>query len=72
MQNAPHEPSATDSQPTFSVPTHLSIANSSASTQVQAADGIVAHPIPTLDGFGLLIVVALLGIAALWIWRRQQ
>ncbi len=28
--------------------------------------------IPTLNGFGLFIVATLLGVGALWMWRRRQ
>ncbi|MBK8740437.1 MAG: IPTL-CTERM sorting domain-containing protein [Betaproteobacteria bacterium] len=32
----------------------------------------VAPAVPTLDGFGLLIMATLLGLAALWYWRRRE
>ena len=51
--------------------TAIAVENSGSST-AQVIDGVVVHPIPTLDGFGLLVVALLLGAAALWIWRRQQ
>lgn len=31
-----------------------------------------AHPMPTLNGFSLLILAASLGVAALLIWRKRQ
>jgi hypothetical protein len=49
----------------------IAVANSQ-SMVVQQVDGVTVHPIPALDGFGLLIVSLLLGAAAFWIWRRQQ
>lgn len=51
--------------------TAIAVSNSQSST-AQVIDGVTVHAIPTLDGFGLLIVALLLGAAALWIWRRQQ
>lgn len=36
------------------------------------AGAVVAHPVPALDGFGLLIMATLLGLAALWYWRRRE
>ena len=83
MKNAPHDAPASsqetlsDAQPsasqdTFFVPTSIHVGNSTATAQVQIGDNILAHPIPTLDGSGLLVVAGLLGVAALWLWRRQQ
>lgn len=43
-----------------------------ASAKAAAANGAAAHTIPTLDGFGLFVLAALLGVAALWFWRRRQ
>ena len=37
-----------------------------------AANDSIVHAIPTLDGFGLFILAALLGVAAFWMWRRRQ
>lgn len=34
--------------------------------------GVIAHAIPTLDGFGLLVLATLLGVAVLWLWSRRQ
>ena len=68
----PQERQAGDSQRDLPLATSIQVANSTASMSVQSADGVVVHPIPALDGFGLLVMAALLGVAALWIWRRQQ
>ncbi len=43
-----------------------------ASATATAAVAGTAHAVPTLDGFGLLIMATLLGLAALWYWRRRQ
>lgn len=59
--------------PSSSVPTTLAVANSQTNTaQAVAPNGTVAHAIPVLDGFGLFVLAALLGVAALWLWRRRQ
>ena len=74
MKNAavPSEPVSVSSNADSSDETTvITVANSQAMV-VQQIDGITVHPIPTLDGFGLLIVSLLLGAAAFWIWRRQQ
>jgi len=49
----------------------ISVANTQ-SIAVHPKDALIVHAIPTLDGFGLLIMSLLLGAAAFWIWRRQQ
>jgi hypothetical protein len=36
---------------------------------VQSAPNV--HPVPALDGFGLLITAIVMGAAAFWVWRRQ-
>lgn len=64
-----HEATASAAQP-VTVTTTLSVANSHVSAL--GKDGALVHAIPTLDGFGLFIVAALLGVAALWLWRRRQ
>jgi hypothetical protein len=67
-----HEAIASAAQPA-AVTTTLSVANSQAkAASAVGKDGAVVHAIPTLDGFGLFIVAALLGVAALWLWRRRQ
>jgi len=74
MKNAavPSEPVSVSSNAGSSDETTvITVANSQAMV-VQQIDGVTVHPIPTLDGFGLLIVSLLLGAAAFWIWRRQQ
>ena len=74
MKNAvvPSEPVSVSSNPVSNDETTvIAVANSQAMV-VQQIDGVTVHPIPTLDGFGLLIVSLLLGAAAFWIWRRQQ
>ena len=74
MKNAavPSEPVSVSSNADPSDETTvITVANSQAMV-VQQIDGVTVHPIPTLDGFGLLIVSLLLGAAAFWIWRRQQ
>jgi hypothetical protein len=43
-----------------------------ASATAAAANGTAAHAIPTLNGFGLFVLAALLGLAALWLWRRRE
>jgi hypothetical protein len=74
---APTPVFAPSAPPTLAPPASLvatpgiHVANSQ-STAVQTVDGITVHAVPTLDGFGLLVVSLLLGFAAFWIWRRQQ
>lgn len=64
--------SVTIERATRKVDTRVSVGNSSASPGIDSpADG-VAHAIPTLDGSGLLVLASLLGVAALWMWRRRQ
>jgi IPTL-CTERM motif len=53
--------------------TTITVANSQAnSTHAVAANGAEVHAIPTLDGFGLFVLAASLGLAVLWLWRRRQ
>jgi len=47
-------------------------ASGCASANAATANGAIAHAIPTLDGFGLFVLAALLGVAVLWLWRRRQ
>jgi exosortase sorting signal-containing protein len=56
--------------PASSSSTSILVANSQ-SMSVQASGEQVVHPVPTLDGFGLIVTAILLAVAALWIWRRQ-
>ena len=74
MKNAgvPSEPVAVSANSVLSDETPVIAVANSQSMVVQQVDGVPVHPIPTLDGFGLLIVSLLLGAAAFWIWRRQQ
>jgi hypothetical protein len=67
-----HEAMASAAQPVTATTT-LSVANSQANiVSAVGKDGAIVHAIPTLDGFGLFIVAGLLGVAALWLWRRRQ
>ena len=52
-------------------PTSIHVANSQ-SLSIQASGDLVVHPVPALDGFGLLVTAILIAVAAFWIWRRQQ
>ena len=54
------------------VDTRISVRNSGARDTVDAPGHGVVHAIPTLNGFGLLVLASLLGVAALWMWRRRQ
>jgi hypothetical protein len=55
------------------VTTTIAVANSQTNaTQVVAANGVVAHAIPTLDGFGLFVLAVLLGLAVLWFRHRRE
>jgi hypothetical protein len=64
-------PPSSFSPPDLDAAPMISVENSQ-STTVQTIDGFTVHPVPTLDGFGLLVVSLLLGAAAFWIWRKQQ
>ena len=74
MQNAvvTSEPVSVATLPAPDKSSSLIGTSNSRSMTVQLIDGVTVHPIPTLDGFGLLIMSLLLGAAAFWIWRRQQ
>ncbi|MEP7084281.1 MAG: hypothetical protein ABI854_06045 [Betaproteobacteria bacterium] len=51
----------------------ITVANSrDMSTRPAAGTITSAHPMPTLNGFGLLILAGSLGVAALLIWRKRQ
>lgn len=52
--------------------THLGVANSQspARTAVRASDEPQA--LPLLNGASLLLLAALLGFGALWVWRRRN
>lgn len=53
--------------------TLFAVANSRSSHAAPVASGdITAHAIPALNGFGLFVLATLLGVAALWLWRRRQ
>ena len=53
--------------------TSIGVANSqSAAPYTATIEGAVVHAIPTLDGFGLFVLAALLGLAVLWLWRRRE
>ena len=53
--------------------TAIGVANSRGMSKPPAAATVTeAHPMPTLNGFSLLILAASLGVAALLIWRNRQ
>ena len=55
------------------LPATFVVANSQSGARLATAvEGAVVHAIPALDGFGLLVLAALLGLAVLWLWRRRQ
>jgi hypothetical protein len=67
------QPVASSAAPPRAIPTILATANSqSASSDAMGGNRVAVHAIPTLDGFGLFILAALLGLAVFWLWRRRQ
>jgi hypothetical protein len=59
--------------PADPVRTTIAVTNSpDNSMRAVTTNGAIVHPIPTLDGFGLFILAGLLGVAALWLWRRRE
>jgi hypothetical protein len=66
---APSEPVHTDSAAFVTpTPTRLDVSNSQ-SVAIQSPSNV--HPVPALDGFGLVVIAIVMGAAALWAWRRQ-
>ena len=53
--------------------TRLTVSNSAAPEPSRTKSGeTVVHAMPTLDGSGLFVLATLLGVCALWMWRRRQ
>ena len=65
-------PVALVAAPSAAVPTTVAVTNSQTRATRETTAGDIVHAIPTLDGFGLFLLAALLGLAALWVWRRRQ